>query len=419
MMVTVDEQSQQPALPPPHHGDAPVGAPARFGGWAPPPPPPGGWDTGGWQPSPWGAPPPPPHRRRAGAALIAIALVVFSAVAIAIAVPGLFHRNGQQGGGLGGIFNSSNGQVDVSGVTSRVAPAVVDITASFPDGLVAGTGMVITSSGEVLTNNHVVESAGAIDVQVGGTGRVYRARVVGTDPNADVALLQMQGASGLQTINVGGTVAVGDPVVAIGNALGREGPPSASAGQVTALDRTITATDESGMSSETLTGLIQVDANVVPGDSGGPLVDRSGRVVGMDTAASARRFRFRSGSSQGFAIPIATAMSVAGRLRSGGGVQPSAQPAATARLGVELSDTADVAGGGAAVAGVQAGSPADRAGIAAGDVIVSLDGNAVQSATDLRAAIRAHHPGDRVQVAWLDENGQQHTAEVVLASAGG
>lgn len=433
----MDTPSPQPPNPAGEPEDRPIGAPPGFGvpsqEW--PPPPPGGWYPGGapaqpWggQP-PWGAPPPPPpwgqspwgeppiarppSRGRALAALIGIALIVISA---GVALVGLVNRD-QQPNVLGGAFQGDS-SVDVAGLTARVTPAVVDITASFPDGLVAGTGMVITSGGEVLTNNHVVESARAIEAQIGGTGTVYRARVVGTDPNDDIALLQLEGASGLATVTIGksSAVSVGDAVVAVGNALGRSGPPTGSGGQVTALDRTITATDESGQTSETLSGLIQVDATVLPGDSGGPLVDKDGRVVGMDTAASSRRFRFSTGGSEGFAIPIAGAMSVAQRLRSGGGAVPSTPAAQTALLGVQLSNAGT--GSGALVAGVQPGSPAEALGLAPGDVIVSVDGQQVRSAADLRSAVRAHHPGDQVTVTWVDATGQSHTGSATLAATG-
>ena len=331
-------------------------------------------------------------------------------------------RGNDQPGILGSqLFDDNSGPLDVSSIAARVTPAVVDITASFPEGLVAGTGMVITAGGEVLTNNHVVESASDIRAQVGGTGATYPARVIGTDPGADVALLQLEGASGLSTINVGGSTKVGDGVVAIGNALGREGPPSASQGQVTAVGQTVTATDDSGANRETLTDLIEVNADVVPGDSGGPLVDSAGRVVGMDTAASARRFRFRTGTSEGFAIPIATAMSVAQQLRNGGGSSgsSSAPQARTALLGVQLGDDGGAGGNGAYVVGVQPGSPADEAGISGGDVIVSIDGSTVESAAGLRDAIHAHRPGDRVVVGWVDASGQQSSATVRLAAATG
>jgi S1-C subfamily serine protease len=362
-----------------------------------------------------------PYRRSPRRGLAAMGGIVLLLIASAVVFSNLVQlgSGGGQQNVLGSIF-SGNGSLDVASISSRVSPAVVDITAAFPDGVVAGTGMVITANGEVLTNNHVVDGADEVQAQVGGTGTVYRARVVGTDPNADVALLQLSGASELPTISVGGAASTGEAVVAIGNALGREGPPSASQGHVTATDQTITATDQTGADSETLTGLIQVNADVLPGDSGGPLVDGNGRVIGMDTAASARRFRFSTGASEGFAIPIATAMSVVGQLRSGGGSSGGGGGTAagqTALLGVDMSDLGSPIGSGVAVADVVPGSPADSAGIAAGDVIRSIDSTSVSSATQLRAVIRSHRPGDRVLVEWVDASGQDHAATVQLAAA--
>ena len=358
--------------------------------------------------------PAPRSPRRSAVALLGIGLLVVSS---AFAVGALVNRGTQQGV-LGSLFSGGDSSLDVAGITTRVAPQIVDITARFPDGLVAGTGMVITASGEVLTNNHVIESASAIEAQVGGTGAVYRARVVGSDAAADVALLQLEGASGLTTVSVSSaSLGVGDPVVAVGNALGRSGPPSGSGGRVTALDRTITATDESGQTAETLDGLIEVDASILPGDSGGPLVDGAGRVVGMDTAASSRRFRFVNGGSEGFAIPIATAMAVARQIRSGGAGTVTVPPVAqTALLGVQLGG-GGAGGSGALVVGVEPGSPADVAGIVPGDTIVSFAGDTVDSPGQLHDAVRAHRPGDRVQVGWVDGSGQQHSATVQLAAA--
>ncbi|WP_138733041.1 S1C family serine protease [Modestobacter excelsi] len=191
-------------------------------------------------------------------------------------------------------------------VTADQLVGVVDITTvlGYDNGEAAGTGMVLTPDGEVLTNHHVVEGTTSITVTVLSTGETHTATVVGTDPTADVALLQLADASGLDTVRVDdGTVAVGDDVMAVGNA-GDAAGTAAAAGTVTALDQSITATDESGQDAEQLTGLIGIAADVEAGDSGGPLVDDEGVVVGMDTAAS-------STGGQAFAIPIDTALSVA------------------------------------------------------------------------------------------------------------
>jgi S1-C subfamily serine protease len=218
------------------------------------------------------------------------------------------------------------GPLDAATVAAQVNPAVVDIYTTLAGGSAAGTGMVISSSGEVLTNNHVVEGATAISVQVAGTGRTYSASVVGTDKADDVAVIQLRGAANLKAITVGDSskVSVGDAVLAIGNALGRGGTPLATQGVVAGLNQTITADDGSG-NAETLSGLIQVRALIQPGDSGGPLVDAGGNVIGMDTAAQIGRGRRQSTSSNnGYAIPISTAMAIAKQIEAGGTITAGA-----------------------------------------------------------------------------------------------
>src|SRR5882757_5368163 len=174
--------------------------------------------------------------------------------------------------------------------TTAQQVGVVDINTvlSYQGAEAAGTGMVLTSSGDVLTNNHVVEGATSIKVTIVSTGATYTAKVVGTDPTDDVAVIQLQNASGLQTAKIGDSsdVKAGDAVTAVGNAGGTGGTPSAAKGSVTATGQTLTASDENGSNVETLTGMIEINANVVAGDSGGPLYDADGNVIGMDTAAS-------------------------------------------------------------------------------------------------------------------------------------
>jgi S1-C subfamily serine protease len=313
---------------------------------------------------------------------------------------------------------SSSGPLDQAAVAASVDPAIVNITVTLASagGTAQGTGMVISSTGEILTNNHVIDGAAAIKVQIGGTGATYAAKVVGYDIVDDIALLQIQGnVSGLKTISVGdpSQLQVGDAVLALGNALGRGGTPQPAAGVVTAVNQTITASDSSG-NSETLSGLIEVNARIQPGDSGGPLVNSSGKVVGMNTAASVGGGRFQriNGGGQGYAIPISTAMSIVNQIRSGTG-SPNVQVGDRALLGVHISNGTAA---GASVVGVESGGPAAAAGIVAGDVITAIGGTAVNSAATLQNAILAHKPGDRVSVTWLDAAGAQHSATVTLTT---
>jgi len=289
--------------------------------------------------------------------------------------------------------------------------------------------MVLSSSGEVLTNNHVVAGAapGAISVQIAGTGRSYPAAIVGQDPTDDVALLQLQGVSGLKTIPLGDSskAAIGDTVVALGNALGRAGPPSASPGTIVALGQSIIASDPTAGTDENLTGLIQTSARLQPGDSGGPLVNAAGRVIGMDTAASAH-MRFDSAPSAGFAIPINRALSIAAQIRSGHAswgavVQPGFLGVVVTDVGAGQGAPGFVApvGSGALVNGVIAGSPAQAAGLMAGDVIVSLDGTPVRSGTGLTGLLHSRHAGDTVHVTWVDVVGGRHAVGVRLVSRSG
>jgi S1-C subfamily serine protease len=285
---------------------------------------------------------------------------------------------------------------------------VVDITTvlGYENAEAAGTGMVLTSDGEVLTNNHVVEGATSITVTVLSTGGTYEATVVGTDPTDDVAVLQLVEASGLDTVQIDDdTVAVGDEVTAVGNAGGTAGSTSAAAGAVTALDQTITATDESGQDATQLAGLIQIAADVEAGDSGGPLYDAEGEVVGMDTAAA-------STGGQAYAIPIATALSIVEQIRDGVD-NATVHQGHPAFLGVSVLA---ISAGGATVAGVVSGGPADLAGLAAGDVITAVGGTTITSADDVGTALAGHDPADEVTVTWTDSTGRSQSATVVLAT---
>jgi len=285
---------------------------------------------------------------------------------------------------------------------------IVDVytTLGYEHGVAAGTGMIVSRSGEVLTNNHVIRGATAFRVVDVTTHRTYAATVVGYSVTRDVAVLQLTGASGLHPIPLGrfARVKVGQAVVARGNAQGRGGTPKAARGKVIALHRQIVAQDETG-ETETLTNVIVTNAHVEPGDSGGPLENAQGRAIGMVTAGST------SGPRRGFAIPIAQALAVA-KLIEQGTATATVHVGPTAFLGVVLQDAA----GGAQVVQVVPGSAAEAAGIVTGDVITSLAGHAVSSEADVRQVVLSLAPGSPVAITWTDASGAEHTGTITPAS---
>lgn len=273
----------------------------------------------------------------------------------------------------------------------------------------AGTGMILTSDGEILTNNHVVQGATSITVTDETTGKQYTADVVGTDATDDVAVLKLRDASGLSTVTLDddGEPSTGDSVTDVGNAEGT-GNLVAAKGTVTATDQDIQVQSESGTGTESLTGLIEVAADIVSGDSGGPVLDSEGEVVGMATAAS-------SGTTDvtGYAIPITTAKAIADKILAG-------QSSSTitiglpAFLGVEVSGTST--SGGVQIAGTVSGSGAASAGLTAGDTITSIDGTAVTSSDQLTQLIQAKSVGDQVTVGYTNSAGTAATATVTLTA---
>ena len=354
---------------------------------------------------------------------------------------GGFFGGAPQGGSSGSTSQASGAPANTSAIAAKVAPAVVDVNVNFgyQNAQGAGTGIVLTSTGEVLTNNHVIDGATSISVTDVGNGRTYSASVLGFDPSQDVALIQLHGASGLTTAQLSSsTPTVGLGVVALGNAGGAGGTPSNAGGSVTALNQSISAADELDGSAEQLSGLIEVNSDIQSGDSGGPLVDSSGRVIGMDTAAS-DQFSFQSSGGQGFAIPITEARAIAKRIKDGQATSVI-HVGSAAFLGVMISSSGSQSFGsgggsgsfgfggiggqqgsgssvpGAYVSGTVAGTPARQLGLGAGDVITSLGGQAVASSSALSQLMLQHHPGDRVTIGWTDSSGQAHTATVQLAS---
>jgi S1-C subfamily serine protease len=293
-------------------------------------------------------------------------------------------------------------------VRARPNVGIVDIytTLGYEHGLAAGTGMILTRSGEVLTNNHVISGATKFKVVDVTTHHKYSATVVGYSVSRDIAVLQLAHASGLRTVKRGGAIPlrVGMRVVARGNAQGRGGPPKTARGQIIALHQQIVAKDETG-DSETLNNVIATNAPVVPGYSGGPLENSQNRVLGIVTAGST------SGVHRGFAIPLKQALQIARRIESG---KSSAivHVGPTAFLGVVLQDVS----GGAKISSVLAGKPADAAGLVKGDVITSLNGTSISSTADVRQIVLSLVPGKAVPIGWTDTNGVAQTGTITPIS---
>jgi len=387
-------------------------------------------------------PPPPPRRNHKRG------LVITGAVALA--------AGAAAGGLIGGLHPTSVSMatatsktvLSTSQIASRVDPGLVDVVSTLGDeqATAAGTGIVLTSNGEVLTNNHVIDGATSIKVTDIGNGRTYTATVVGYDATQDVAVIQLQNASGLTTASLGdsSTVQTGDNVVALGNAGGKGGTPSVAAGTVTALNQSITASDEGSGNSEQLSGLIETNADIQPGDSGGSLVNSYGQVIGMDTAASSgTQLQSQSGQApeQAYAIPINEALSIAKQIEAGS-ASAVVHLGATAFLGVETQPASQGSDGGSGgsggfggfggfggsqgsqggstsgvtIAGTLPGSPAANAGLTAGDVITSVGGQSVSTSQNIAQVLVKDHPGDSISIGWVDQSGQSQTTTVTLAN---
>jgi S1-C subfamily serine protease len=459
------------------------------GAWEPPPgghtswgPPPGG---GYGQPGGYGPPGGPPPRRRRGnhplvyvlVALVAAALGAGAVFALQAESPSSDSNNssgslspqqipspgsGQSNG------NTSTSGIDVQAVTAKVEPGVVDITSSlrYSGQVFEGTGMVLTSSGLVLTNNHVVDGSTGLTATVVTSGRRYAAQIVGTDATEDVALLRLVGVSGLRTVNVGDSskVSVGTHVVAMGNAGGQGGTPTVTSGSITAVGRTITASDSGSNTSETLHNMLQTNAPIAEGDSGGPLSNAAGQVIGMDTAANAQSFG-GPGTSEGFAIPINRALAIVRQMAAGHGSatihigQPAFMGIAVASTSSSAVSSAETpqeqlqqlqqqaadqpgsgfsnainsngrclntgsgspvprpiapASSGTLIAGAFCNAPADAAGLTGGDVILAINGQPVGAPATLTNVLAQFRPGERVSVTWMDTSGQRHTSSLTL-----
>jgi S1-C subfamily serine protease len=372
----------------------------------------------------------------------------------------------QPGSGSGGSGGSGASSSTAQAVAGKVSPGVVDVISNpsyQPGGTLEGTGMIINSDGLVLTNNHVVEDTTHEVARIANTGQQYNVTVVGTDDADDVALLQLVGAKGLTKVPLGNSndVKVGQGVVALGNAEGEDGAPTVVTGSITDLDRSIEATDAGADTTENLHGMLETNAPIVEGDSGGPLVSTQGLVIGMDTAANTSNTSNGGTTSQGFAIPINRALSIAREIAAGhttaqiqlgypaflgvtvassnSGPSTSASPKAqlqqlqqqanqqNAGLGSGSSsgsclstdqasapqNAPDISSG-VLVGGVLCGTPVATAGLTSGSVITGIDSQAVTSPASLTKALTSYKVGQSITLAWVATNGQHHTSKMTL-----
>ena len=356
---------------------------------------------------------------------------------IGAGVTALANNNSGGDGGSSVTIHESNaspgaavlsGNVTIPELVNKVIHAVVSIDVKTSEGEDEGTGMIITSDGEVVTNNHVIElfseggDKGTITVTEYGQTKALPTTLVGYDQSKDVALLKINGATNLPTVTFGnsGKTVVGDAVVAIGNALGlAAGTPTVTQGIISALGRSVTAGGE-GTETETLQNMIQTDAAINPGNSGGPLIDTSGQVIGMNTAVAGSSSDGTSSQNIGFAIPAASVEALISELQKGGqsgkgggylGVDISTlTPALRQQYGFTPTQ-------GAVVLSVVSGSPAAKAGLVQGDVIVDIDGTAITSSDDLQKVVQNAKAGQSVPITYYVGDSKRTTTATLGSQA--
>ncbi|MFE7042091.1 trypsin-like peptidase domain-containing protein [Streptomyces atratus] len=430
-------------VPPQYAGTNGAGIPTSPApGLTPPPQQPQPQPTQWLQYDPWGAPrqpltnPGPPlgadggrKKNRRGSLLVGAVLLALVAGGIGGGIGAYIERNGgltqvelpQTGHNSGGRAPDS-----VAGIASSALPSVVTLHVSGTTESGTGTGFVLDKSGHILTNNHVVAPAGSsgeITVTFSG-GETARAEVVGKDSGYDLAVVKVTGVSGLKPLPLGNSdnVQVGDPVVAIGAPFDLSN--TVTSGIISAKDRPITAGGEKGDGSDiSYVDALQTDAPINPGNSGGPLVDTDAHVIGINSAIRAAD----SGSSTeggqagsiglGFAIPINQGKRVAEELINTG---KATHPVIGVTLDMKYTgDGAKVGTKGAAdKPAVTPGGPGAKAGIKPGDVITEVDGRRVHSGEELIVKIRAHRPGDRLDLG-LTRGGKDLSISLTLGSATG
>ena len=403
----------------------------------------------------------PPSSRRGSGSWLTHAIVAVLGAGLAVAVVLLFFTpaSGSSLPGSGAVPAPAPSSAPLASsqqdIVAKVKPGLVLIntTLRYDSEAAAGTGMVVNADGLVLTNNHVIEDSTKITATVVSTGKTYPARVIGYDQTGDVALIQLQNASGLTTVPIGNSSSAkaGNAVVAMGNAEG-QGAMTATAGHITALNQTITASDEAGSTtSETLYGMIQTNADIVPGDSGGPLASPAG-AIGMDTAGN------DAGDQEpaaGFAIPIDTALSVARQIAaghasavitigyppflgifigSGSSSNPQTQAQQQAQQNGDSGDSGSTpacytsnedltvpsaiapVSSGTLIDGTICASPAASVGLTGGAVITAVNGQAVGSPDGFAKIMTRFHPGDTISVTWVSPFGQRTTSSLHLTA---
>ena len=426
-----------------------------------------GYDEGGW-----GPPAPPPRRPgRRGRRGVYLAVAVLAAGIGAGATVVLDRHDAAPASGVSSsdipvppgnaAGSGSSSGLDQASVEAKVTPGLVDVDATlkYADETAEGTGMVVNPDGLVLTNNHVIDGATSVSVTLADSGRSFPARVVGYDVIDDVALLQLSGATNLATVSFGNSsqVKLGAAVLALGNAEGRGGVTPA-AGTINGLDRSIQASDQGSSTIEDLNHMLQTNAQIQQGDSGGALADSAGQVIGMITAANTGSGGQQAGTA-GFAIPSNSALAIARQIAAGRAsstvhiglpgfvgveVAQSSSPnpeqqAADARQAArgqggpgEQSGGGSVcvtggqlpgtpariapAGTGALVLGVVCGTAAAAGGLVPGDVITSVNGQAVTTPGSLTTITSRYDPGDVVSIGWQSTDGTQHMTRLVLGA---
>jgi putative serine protease PepD len=349
-----------------------------------------------------------PRARRVFPWVIGLAVVLVVAAAVGVVV-----NNNKSTTTITTSAATTEAACNVTSVAERELPAVVTIMAGGATGGGVGSGEVIRADGYILTNNHVIAAAaggGSLEV-VFDNGDTASATLVGRDPLTDLAVIRVD-KSGLQTISIGDSsdLQIGQPVVALGAPLGLSS--TVTSGIVSALGRTVHVPGE-GSSSALLVDAVQTDASINPGNSGGALVDCSGALVGIPTAGATTG---ETGGSigLGFAIPVNSALTIADEIMSTGSVTHSfigvqAQPLAASATGQSGQ------AGGLWIVSVVAGSPAASAGLHAGDIIRSIDGNPATSTDQLMALTLTKRPGDHVQVEY-ERDGKEGTVTITLGS---